>query len=237
MKKYLLSGLLMLIALSASAQKEVGSWSVVPRIGVNIANMTNATVRLNADNDETMGSKAKAGMTAGADIEYVFINNLSASIGAYYSMQGCKFDDFVFTEGTTYTGHNDARVNTQYVNAPLMINYYIIDGLAVKAGVQIGFLLNAKTSQNTSNMTKKEDGTFDHEESVTVKKTVTDMFKSTDISIPIGVSYEYENVVLDVRYNIGLTNVYKPSAEENQGNMPSTRNNTFMFTLGYRLNL
>ena len=252
MRKYLLSVLLTVAALSASAQNRAGYWYVVPRIGVSIANMTNNHLSTNVANDELIGSKYKAGMAAGADVEYMLTNHLSASLGAYYSMQGCRFPDYVYTAGATYTGYNAQHVNTQYINVPLMVNYYITHGLAVKAGVQVGFLLNAKEKYNTSNVTKNEDGTFEHEESTSYDFSETDLFKKIDVSIPVGVSYEYENVILEARYNIGLTNVYQPLNStyllydggpndtlpgDNKYNEPKTKNSNITLTVGYKFKL
>lgn len=53
-----------------------------------------------------------------------------------------------------------------------------------------------------------------------------------NVSIPIGVSYEYKNVCFDVRYNIGVTHIYK-----DQDNYDTSHNSTFMFTLGYGIDL
>ena len=53
-----------------------------------------------------------------------------------------------------------------------------------------------------------------------------------NVSIPVGVSYEYKNVCLDVRYNIGLTHIYK-----DQDPNDTSHNSTFMFTLGYGIDL
>ena len=60
---------------------------------------------------------------------------------------------------------------------------------------------------------------------------VTDVSKSVDFGIPVGLSYEYKNVTLDARYCFGLTKTDKIlEAEDN-------RNRTFSVTLGYRFNL
>ena len=36
-----------------------------------------------------------------------------------------------------------------------------------------------------------------------------DGYSKTDFSIPVGISYEYMNVVIDARYNLGLSKVHK----------------------------
>ncbi|MCI7764262.1 MAG: hypothetical protein MSK46_07645, partial [Bacteroidales bacterium] len=62
-----------------------------------------------------------------------------------------------------------------------------------------------------------------------------------DLSVPVGLSYEYENVILEARYNIGLTDTYnksdsdmasgvKPTADGDRKN----KNSVIMFTVGYK---
>ena len=66
--------------------------------------------------------------------------------------------------------------------------------MAVKLGIQPGF--------NVTHKTKVEV------EGVSVTGT-QDGVNTVDFSIPVGVSYEYKNFVLDARYNWGLTNIAK----------------------------
>lgn len=85
-----------------------------------------------------------------------------------------------------------------YLNIPVVANVYVVKNLAVKLGVQPGFCV-AKD--------KLKANTF-------------------DLSIPVGLSYEYKNFVLDGRYNFGVTNLAKGV---------DTKNSVFQFTLGYKL--
>ena len=87
-----------------------------------------------------------------------------------------------------------------YVNIPVVANVYVVKNLAVKLGVQPGFC---------------------------VGKDKADI-KTFDLSIPVGLSYEYNNFVLDGRYNFGVTNVAKGV---------DTKNSVFQFTLGYKFEL
>lgn len=245
MRKYLLSALLALATFVASAQPEVGGWSIIPRVGVSIANLTGNKLPTNVDGSASIGSKFKPGMAAGLDVEHMFTNHLAASLGVYYSMQGYKYPDYVLTDVTTYIGYNARHANMQYINIPLMVSYYITGGLAVKAGLQLGFLLDAKEEYNSGSATKNEDDTFTYEKSTSYEVKTTDLFKKADISIPIGLSYEYENVVLDARYNIGLTKVYRTfdeaAANELAGGgytiTPSSKTSNIVITVGYRFNL
>lgn len=56
--------------------------------------------------------------------------------------------------------------------------------------------------------------------------TDTDGMKKLDLSIPIGLSYEFSNIVLDARYNLGLTKIVEHV---------KAKNSVFMLTLGYKI--
>lgn len=50
-------------------------------------------------------------------------------------------------------------------------------------------------------------------------------------AIPVGVSYEFSNVILDARYNFGLTQFQDIDGFE------SSKNRVFTFSVAYRLEL
>ena len=54
--------------------------------------------------------------------------------------------------------------------------------------------------------------------------------KKVDISIPLGVSYEISDFVIDARYNLGLTKI-------NDAGSNSSKNSVIMVTLGYKIPL
>ena len=58
-----------------------------------------------------------------------------------------------------------------------------------------------------------------------------DFCKTVDFGIPVGLSYEYKNVVLDARYYFGLTKIDKTENHED------CHNRYLSFTLGYRFHL
>ena len=62
-----------------------------------------------------------------------------------------------------------------------------------------------------------------------------DMNETFDLSIPLGISYEISDFVIDARYNLGVTNVLK----ENKGWTwdGKARNSVIMLTLGYKIPL
>lgn len=188
---------MLMITTSASAQKEAGEFSFIPRIGMTLANMSGMDFFYDNENNEAK-SKTKVGVTAGIDVEYQALPALGISLGAHYSLQGCRFSK----------EFKDFNTNIHYLNFPLMANVYVGSGFAFRAGVQMGVKLDEET---TSNVFGKED-----------------LFKSVDVSIPFGVSYEYKNFILGARYNLGITNISKLKEWKN-------KNEVFVIDLGFRI--
>ena len=62
------------------------------------------------------------------------------------------------------------------------------------------------------------------------KYDMTDNMKRIDVSIPLGISYEYGNVLLDARYNFGLLKI-------NKDEYSTYKNKVFSFTVGYIFDL
>lgn len=186
MKKLILMAAVMLASVGAYAQHAVGSFNLQPKIGLNIANLTDY-------ND----ADSRVGLVVGAEGEYQATDIFSISAGVLYSQQGAKHK---------YTALNQTVKNTtrvDYINVPIMANVYVVKGLAVKLGIQPGFKVNseAKTAVNTV---------------VGSGDKVTDIeAKSVDFTIPVGLSYEYANFQLDARYNWGLSKVFENSDPKN----------------------
>ena len=103
----------------------------------------------------------------------------------------------------------DETYKFDLLNIPLTADFYVAKGLALKTGVQFGFLLSAKV----------EDA------------DVKDSCKKFNFSIPVGISYEISDFVLDFRYNIGLKNMNKAD----DGN--KLRSDLVQFTVGYKFGL
>lgn len=229
MKKYLFIIMFVTAAMSANAQSKVGTWSVIPRLGVSLSNLTDHKLIV-SDAGDKEDSKFKAGMVAGAEIEYRFADMLSASAGVFYSMQGSRYQDCEVSSGDKYYGYRQYRTNLQYINIPLMLNCYVVDGLAVKIGAQLGALVDARDKYKSVEITKNQDLSNTYGERTDVKNKLNDDCNKVDFSIPIGLSYEYMNVILDARYNWGLTNIYKIDGVK-------SKNRFATVTIGYRFEL
>ena len=181
MKKLMLIAALMVATLSANAQM-----FVKPMVGGTMSTITG---------DNTDNCKYKFGIVAGGEFGYFITDKFAATAGLLYTMEGTKIK------------HADHNTNLEYLNIPVLANYYIIPGLAVKAGIQPGILTKAKHGDND----------------------IKDNCKSLDISIPFGVSYDISDFVIDARYNLGVSNV------NDYEHAPSQKNGFFMLTIGYKI--
>ena len=138
---------------------------------------------------------------------------------------GYQFHKMVaLTAGALYTmqgarvsnDDNKYMINTNYLNVPVLLNLYPVSGLGIKAGVQFGFLMKAKQGG--------ED--------------VKDFFEKSDFSIPVGLSYEFDDAVVELRYNIGVSNIRKDNYVENLfSDGKKIHNSVLMLTFGYRIPL
>lgn len=226
MKKYIVAGVLTLLSISSFAQKKVGTLSLTPRIGVSIANMTNMEMGFDSEYSIT-DSRYKAGFTGGIEAEYQFHPMVSASLGTFYGMQGCLYPDQETGTDTNRTGWSDFKVDAQYIHAPLLAHVYVTPRLALKAGVDVAFLLTAKAKGETTPITVDENGAKTYGTTEIMDMDLKDSFRSVCVSIPVGVSYEYMNVVLDARYHIPVTDAMKKPYS-------GGKHQYWTFTLGYK---
>ena len=201
MKKTLLAIVFAAFAFTANAQSEAGSMFIKPMVGGTLATLTG----------DTEGNKMKLGLVAGAEFGYNINDMFAVTAGALVSLQGSKFDDNSYQK--------DITTNLTYLNIPILANVYIAPGLAIKAGVQPGFLLSRKTKLDEL----VGSGTW-----TSVEHTSTDGMKKVDFSIPLGLSYEISDFVIDARYNLGLTNI-------NDTDSYKSKNGVIMLTVGYKI--
>lgn len=200
MKKFFFVASIMMASVSVFAQHEVGSLTIQPKVGLNIANYTGSD-----------DSDPRIGLAAGAEFEYQITNMFSMSAGVLYSMQGAKATETVQGVKANVTSKTD------YINIPILANIYVAKGFAVKFGIQPAF--NVKSDYEVS------------AQGVSVSGSLSDLgvdIKSFDFAIPVGLSYEYKNFVVDGRYNIGVMKMVDND---------DSKNSVFQFTVGYKFNL
>ena len=227
------------IALGITAQNQKGTFSVRPMAGISIANLSSSL-------DDYYHNQV--GLTAGLEVEYAVSNHVGISLAAIYSQQGSEIDGsteqrYTDDNGQQHIDHSDYKghLRANYINLPLMVNYYVVKGLAIKAGIQAGLRCDDRLKEDLlfirhNSLPSSANGVITLPSapvyemwSTTIHET--DACKSMDFGIPVGLSYEYKNVTLDAHYYFGLTRIDKSQELEN------IRNRCLTLTLGYRFNL
>lgn len=123
----------------------------------------------------------------------------------FYSTHGVK--NKFEKNGVAY----NSDIKLSYLNLPILAKYFVIQGLSVQAGPQIGFLMHAE-----------ENGI-----------NITDHVKTIDFGLNFGVGYNFlEDCSVDLRYNLGLSNAVDFHVGDDNYKIKS---NVFSLALGFKL--
>jgi hypothetical protein len=145
-------------------------------------------------------NNSKVGFYGGITGELPVGKKFSVAVELVYSLQGNKqriiFSDFAPNGGYTESTEK-ARMNLSYLNLPVLVKYQLAEKVYLETGLQAGLLIGAKvkTSQGSG--------------------SIKDNYESFDLSWPLGVGLKLQNGLgANLRYNHGLTNVYKGTLRE-----------------------
>ena len=196
MKKLMMIAVMAVCCLTANAQKmrhDAGSITIQPMIG-----LSTGTWRGETSGTTSTSNEARIGLAIGAEAEYYTSTEwLSISAGLLYQQQGWKFKD------------DSKSYNIDYINIPVLANFYVAKGFALKIGLQPGFKVNASYDGHS-----------------------LEKVKSFNFAIPVGLSYEFNNgITLDLRGAASLTRV----DDFNDDNKWYTDGG--MLTIGYKFEL
>lgn len=254
MKKVMILMALLLAVNGISAQDNEKKFSIKPMAGVNVSTLSGGL------DDEYL---TRTGFTGGVEAEYRATKWLGISIGASYSQQGAKYDYHTqmymraSSSGTSDSYEmvqRDAKVTghrkCDYLSIPLLACFHIpsVKGLALKTGVQLNVLLSEKMHKDIlsiKNLDVESDFLETDTQDFWLIEQSKDITKKTDIGIPVGISYEWKNIVAEARYYFGLTKIDNRNFQEatkvkgtsEYMNPADERNRVFSFTIGYRFNL
>jgi hypothetical protein len=122
--------------------------------------------------------------------------------------------EFVFSrQGAQASSNSDVKINYDYINVPVMFNFYPTENFYLQAGPQLGFLASAKV--------KFEDESED----------LADQLNKVDFAMGFGLGFDLESMIIGFRYNAGLNSTAKdvPSDE-------SYPNQVIQFSIGVKFN-
>lgn len=247
-----------MLSLSAVAQQKPHTWKITPQVGLTASKFNkdaNVSVGyvfakempvtgelLPVDDIGTHAggymfsqSRGNSGFTIGAEAQYQLNKTFGLSVGAFYAQQGVKwnvkgFKDDIKTIGTNgeekilgqIVFKDNLVLNYNTLDIPVMANFYVWEGLALKVGLEPQITLS-----------KNVNGEFviikDEKEHIGTANEYK--LRSFGLSLPVGVSYEYNNVIFDLRYHLGLTNIENNNAYYNTDH----RSQMLTLTVGYKL--
>ncbi|WP_300829051.1 porin family protein [uncultured Rikenella sp.] len=168
------------LGLNHSASAQDFYWG--PRVGMNVSSMTKTTY-----------SKARIRGSFGLMAGYKINDLIGLQAEALYSLQGSKVDN---NEKDIYSYN--------YVKIPVLAKVYLIGGLNLEAGVAFNWLVKAQQKWNSSSY----DVNGNVIETTTHTRSLIDDCKSFDLTIPVGINYQFRRWFdLGVRYDISTIRV------------------------------
>jgi hypothetical protein len=149
---------------------------------------------------------SKTDFNAGILASIPLSGNLYLQPEIMYSGQGGSTSDSFIVAG---------KLNYDYLNIPVLIKYQLSSGLFAETGPQVGFLLSANFKAGSQSLDEKSNS------------------QTTDFSWAFGLGYKIPDAGLgiDLRYNLGLTNIAKDSGSADE----TVKNSVFQIDLFYVL--
>lgn len=174
MKKLILSGLFTVMSIfyvQAQANSDLIQWGV--RAGVNFANVSS----------DQISPDARTGFYAGILAEVPLNERFSIQPGLYYSQQGFKLSMLGI----------DGTYKLDYIQIPVLFKAFIIKGLNVQVGPQLGFNINNELTLDST----MGSGSID---------SSNDQIKDIDFDLVAGIGYKFDNgFFIQGHYNYGIT--------------------------------
>lgn len=168
---------MMVTAIPVSAQKSREGFAFGVKSGVNISNLLTEE---GLAGDEGIGIGTRVGYVGGVFAEYKFTRCFYLSGDVLFSGKGFK------TKLPLNKEYQKACFRLNYMDFPVMANFYVWKGVVLKVGLQPSVLLASKVQWRGENV------------------STYDRFRHFDCSMPVGGGYDFENgLILDVRYSLG----------------------------------
>ena len=199
MKRLILLLTLITIGMSTLVAQKI---AILPKVGINIATMKNQEMAISSGYTQFESSKTAVRTVVAADFIYSLNDRVALISGLSYNQRGCSFCDVVDKTGNILK--NNYKLD--YLDLPIKLRVNLVGGLGVSSGLVFGFLIKARHNQDDLRI----------------------ICNNINYSLPLGISYEWKHLVLDVTYEFGLNHVYC-DGDVNHRNC--------LVTLGYKFKL
>ena len=208
MKKLFFIAATIMLSVTATQAQEV---RLGAKGGVNFAT-------IGGDNTEDLESLT--GFHLGALVEIPVTERFAIQPEVLYSAQGSKIENKILDVTAT------AKSKLDYINLPVMAKYYVVDGLALEAGPQVGFLVSAESELDLDGIDPTIAQAIEDEFG---SGDISDSVNSIDLGLAVGASYRLPmGVFFGARYTLGLSDI-----NDINGYDGKNQNNVFQLSAGY----
>ena len=263
MKKYILLAFVTLLTWSAATAQK---WYITPQIGINLSDLQGSDKHdyFNTTTGFVGGVEVERRLN---DRLGISLGGFYSIKGSNPNITYVNIETRENVKVLDHHYHYE-KIKLSYLSFPLLVNFHLWKGLTLKGGIQYSHNIRARekrqgegyisplinsyfvgTPTNHSVIAdfyrgkKPQAPTSDNmpdPERIDGHSTkgIKSYIHAADIAIPLGISYEYKHIVLDVRYQIGLTKVFRQwNSELDAGGEDNIRNACTSITIGYRFGL
>ena len=185
MKKVMLLTALVSVIVAAEAQENTQAVSFGVKAGLNLANLHSKFM------DETESADFKAGLHAGVFARFSIAQAIAFQPELIFSMEGAKESE----------DDEDTKLNLDYIQLPLMLQFGSASGFYAEVGPGLGYLISAKAKTEILGEEIEED--------------IKDDMEKLNITGNVGVGYAMQNGFgVGVRYSHGFSNLLKDGDED-----------------------
>lgn len=188
--------------LQLSAWKEPGITTVYPRVGLNLSKFSGDKIYTGIGFLGDNTSTIPARFKVGISVGAEVQHQFSNALAGSIGLLYSQ-------QGTAFKKTSDTELNIKINENNLIVPVMLVATTKYNIDLKLGLQPEFRVSKGFDKVLNK-----------------------VNLSIPVGIAYEYRNVAIDLRYNIGVTHVYKE-----QDMYDVSRGKTVMLTLGYGFDL
>ena len=202
MRKLFALLLLWLPVLQLSAWREPGTTTIYPRVGFNLSKFGGDKIYTGINTFDGVAGTIPARFKVGFTMGVEAQHQFSNALAGSIGLLYSQ-------QGTAFKKTSDIELDFKIKENNLIVPVMLVATTKYNIDLKLGLQPEFRVS-----------------------KAFDKVLNKVSLSIPVGISYEYRNVALDLRYNIGVSHVYKE-----QSSYDASRGQTVMLTLGYGIDL
>ena len=202
MRKLFALLLLWLPVLQLSAWREPGTTTIYPRVGFNLSKFSGDKIYTGINTFDGVAGTIPARYKVGFTVGAEAQHQFSNALAGSIGLLYSQ-------QGTAFKKTSDTELDFKIKENNLIVPVMLVATTKYNIDFKLGLQPEFRVS-----------------------KAFDKVLNKVSLSIPVGISYEYRNVALDLRYNIGVSHVYKE-----QSSYDASRGQTVMLTLGYGIDL